>query len=197
MRNLLRRLRNRRFEADIQEKLEFHRSQAEQELGDRHAAQRLMGNETLMREEARAVWLAPWLESVWQDFRYAVRSLRQAPGFTLTAVGALALAIGVNTSYFTVFNAVALRPWPVADPDRVITVFSRSPSDRPAGLPIAEFKYLREHARTLMGSAAYRASVVRFGFEAAGQNFPGPVRIIRLLRRARHRHERWTRLPFR
>lgn len=172
MRNLLRRLRHRRFAADLEEELEFHRHMAERDLGDAAAAQRALGNEVLMREESRAVWIAPWLESVWQDFRYAVRSLRQSPGFTLTAVGALALAIGVNTSYFTVFNAIAIRPWPVADPDRVITVFSRSPLDRPGGFSLAEYRYIGEHARTLAGTAAYRGSAVRFGFETAGKTSP-------------------------
>jgi predicted permease len=162
-------LRNRRFARDLEEELEFHRRMAEQDLGSAEAARRAMGNETLMREEARAVWLAPWLESVWQDLRYAIRSLRQAPGFTLAAAGALALAIGINTSYFTVFNSIAIRPWPVADPGRIVTLFSHSPSSMPGGFSLAEYRYLRDHARSLNGMAAYRQTAVRFGFESAGK----------------------------
>lgn len=168
MRNLLRRLRNRHFAKDIEEELRFHRDMAERDLGDADEARRAMGNETLMREDARAVWISPWLESVWQDLRYAVRSLRQSPGFTVAAVVALALAIGVNTSYFTVFNAIAIRPWPVADPGRIITIFSTSKTNT-GGFSLAEYRYLQKHTRSLQDIVAYRHAAVRFGFEAAGR----------------------------
>src|SRR5947209_7329808 len=82
----------------------------------RAAAARALGNLTLARENSRAVWLLPWIESLWQDLAYGVRGLRRQPGFTLVAVAALAVAIGLNASLFTVFNAIALRPWPVKDP---------------------------------------------------------------------------------
>src|SRR5207302_8277358 len=78
-----------------------------------------------MREESRAVWIWPWLESVGQDVRYAIRNLRRQPGFTLVALLALGSGIGVNTSLFTVFNALALRPWPVKDSSRVVNVFRK------------------------------------------------------------------------
>jgi predicted permease len=172
MRSLWRRLRYRNFHQDVEQELDFHRKMAEEELGDAHAARRAMGNETRMREDSRAVWIAPWLESVWQDLRYAFRSLLHSPGFTLSAVGALALAIGVNTSYFTVFNAIAIRPWPVADPANIVTVFSSSVTIKPAGLAVAEYRYLRDRTRTLQGLIAYRATAVRLGFEAAGKASP-------------------------
>jgi macrolide transport system ATP-binding/permease protein len=58
-----------------------------------------------------------------QDIRYAVRTLRATPGFAAVAVVALALGIGVNTGIFTVLNAVALRPLPLEDPSRVVSVY--------------------------------------------------------------------------
>jgi hypothetical protein len=70
-------------------------------------------NTTLAREDARAVWIWPWLESVTQDARYAVRNLRAQPGFAAIAILTLGCAIGLNTRLFTVFNAIGLRPWPV------------------------------------------------------------------------------------
>jgi macrolide transport system ATP-binding/permease protein len=60
---------------------------------------------------------------LWQDVRYAVRTLRATPGFAAVAVVALALGIGVNTGIFTVLNAVALRPLPLKDPNRVVSVY--------------------------------------------------------------------------
>src|SRR5258705_5516049 len=59
---------------------------------------------------------AQWLESVRQDFRYAVRQLRNSPGFTAAAVLSLALGIGANTAIFQLVNAIRLRSLPVSKP---------------------------------------------------------------------------------
>ncbi|MBZ5576289.1 MAG: ADOP family duplicated permease [Acidobacteriia bacterium] len=165
MRKLIRRLRyltrRRGFEAELAEEMEFHRALKAQELG----AGGGMGNMTLAREEAREVWLAPWLESFWRDLVFGVRMLRRQPGFTLLALLALGSTVGINTSLFTVFNAVALRPWPVKDPSRVVNMFHIVAADagrnRPAGtagFSIAESRYLSEHARTLSGVIAMRGA---------------------------------------
>ena len=93
----------------------------------RAAARREMGNITRAREDSRSVWIASWLESVWQDIVYALRSLRRQPSFTLAALAALILGIGINSSAFTFFNAIGLRPWPVHDPSRVVRIYDRGP----------------------------------------------------------------------
>jgi predicted permease len=60
------------------------------------------------------------LESLAQDLRYGARTFLRRPGFTLAAIGSLALGIGVTTALFTVLNAVALRPLPYTDADRLL-----------------------------------------------------------------------------
>ena len=120
------------------------------------AGRRAMGNTTLMREDSRAVWIWPWLESIWRDLAYALRSFRRQPGFALVAILTLSCAIGLNTSLFTVFNAVALRPWPVRDPARMVKVFRlmKNPPkgfDSVGGFSVAEYRYLAEHSKSMAG----------------------------------------------
>ncbi|HEY7353896.1 MAG TPA: ABC transporter permease [Terriglobales bacterium] len=62
------------------------------------------------------------METLFQDLRYALRQLRKAPGFTLTAVITLALGIGANTAIFTLVQGIMLRSLPVVDPSRIYRV---------------------------------------------------------------------------
>jgi predicted permease len=160
MGNLLRRIRylfhHRRHEADLNAEMQFHRDMLAGEFpDDRARAARAWGNATIAREEARAVWILPWIESFWQDFAYGVRGLWRQPAFSVVALGALGLAIGLNSSLFTVFNAVALRPWPVRDPGRVVNVVRRARKGPAAGhtggFGVVEWRYLAGHAKAFSG----------------------------------------------
>ncbi len=62
------------------------------------------------------------------DFRYARRRLRASPGFALTSIATLALAIGASTALFSVLNAVLLRPLPFEAPDRLVMLWTEIPS---------------------------------------------------------------------
>jgi putative ABC transport system permease protein len=86
----------------------------------RAAASRKFGNTTLIREEIYSMNTLNFLEAVWRDLLYALRTMRQNPVFATTAVLTLALAIGGNTAMFTVIDAVLLNPLHYHDPDRLV-----------------------------------------------------------------------------
>ena len=184
LRRLWRIIRFRRVEDELAEELQFHHEMKSQELERdgvpareaRLAAHAALGNVTRSREDARAVWIWPWLESVWQDITYAVRSLRRQPGFTLVAIVALGVAIGLNTSLFTVFAGLALRPMTgLTEPSRVVTVMQASTifgRINEIGLSYPEFRFLDEGARTVNGLVAHRALSVYLESDQIARSTP-------------------------
>lgn len=88
------------------------------------------------------------------DLRHAWRALLRTPGFLVTSVGTLALAIGAVTGMFSVVNAVILRPLPYADPDRLVALAGTAPgSDLPErfGLGFEFYFHYKEHSKLLDG----------------------------------------------
>jgi putative ABC transport system permease protein len=96
------------------------RARAVHEFGDSSELRRdLVGREA--GTERRRMWRW-WIEDVAQDVRFALRSFRKNPGFAGIGLATLGLGIGAAVAMFTVVNAVALKPLPYADPDRLIAV---------------------------------------------------------------------------
>ena len=124
----------REIDADIAAEMREHLEELAGELeaaglsrreAEREARKRF-GNPTLLEERSREVWRWRALEQLGTDTRYALRQLRRAPGFALTSALTLALGIGATTIVFSLVNAVILRPLPFPDPDRLVSVQSRS-----------------------------------------------------------------------
>ncbi|HEY6401265.1 MAG TPA: ABC transporter permease, partial [Blastocatellia bacterium] len=63
------------------------------------------------------------MQTLWQDIRFGLRIMRNAPGFTAVATLALALGIGVNTTILSVVNGFVIRPLPVEKPDQLVAPF--------------------------------------------------------------------------
>src|SRR5689334_17663106 len=86
--------------------------------------------------------------SLFQDIRFAVRLLLKDRWFSLVAVTALALGIGVNATVFTLVNAVLIRGLPFHDSDRLYMLGVREPKDDGGGQPISRPDFLDWRAAT-------------------------------------------------
>ena len=118
--------RRKRSAEDFAEEIKTHLELEADELQSsglsedeaRWKARREFGNVRAAQERfnLKGRWVG--LENLLRDLRFGLRSLRQSPGFTATAIVTLALGVGANTAVFSLMNAVLLRSLPVSDPDR-------------------------------------------------------------------------------
>jgi putative ABC transport system permease protein len=117
----------RKKEDDLDRELRSHLElEAEERQQDglpsgesRYAAQRALGNTTLIKERTRDMWGWMFVEQFWQDLKYAVRGLRRTPGFAAVALLSLGLGIGATTSLFSVVYGVLIAPYPYAKPNEI------------------------------------------------------------------------------
>ncbi len=120
----------RRLDDDFDREVEAHLAHVAEENMRRGMAQdeayrearRHFGSVTQVKESQRENRGVPQVDTVFRDLRYAARMLRKSPGFTLVAILTLGLGIGVNTTLFTAFNAVALKPLPVKNPENIVRI---------------------------------------------------------------------------
>ena len=136
-------INRRRFDAELESDMEFHREMAAR------AGRSNFGNTLRMREQAREAWGWTWLDRLVQDLRYGLRILARTPGFTLMAVLVLAIGIGVNVAAFTVFDMVALEPLPVRDPSSLVRLERYSPNANTDGMPYTSLLFYGKNAKTM------------------------------------------------
>jgi putative ABC transport system permease protein len=170
--NWWRRLRNRdRLERELDAELRYHfdrqvddnirMGMSEEEA--RRGARLDSGGEDQLKESCRDARGTRWVNDIGQDLRFAARLLLKDRRFTLPAVIALALGIGMNGTMFTIVNAM-IRGLPIDNPGRIMSIHARDGAGRWRGSGVS-YLDLRDFqaARTFSGLAAFSQSAMTLG----------------------------------
>jgi predicted permease len=123
----------------------------------RHAAMREMGGVEQRKEECRDARGWGWLDDLVWDTRFALRTLRKAPLFSLTVIGSLAVGIGATTAVFSAVNALLVRRLPYPEPDRLMWIKheGRRLNEGATASFGVHFEDWSRHARTVEAIAAF------------------------------------------
>ena len=163
---LLGAFRHKHTDADLAREIASHLVMLEDEFRRRglsaeeasRAARKAYGGVEQATQSHRDERSILWLEQTFQDIRHASRALARSPGFTIVAVITLALGIGLNTTIFSAYDAVALKPLPVADAGSVVRL-ERWFKDRALGdiqyaFSYPEYVYCRDHQDAFQNAMA-------------------------------------------
>ncbi len=156
--------RRKKMEEQLEKELRFHLDEHVNELITRGNAPDLaqrnarlaLGGPEQVKEKCRDARGTRWLEDLFQDFSYALRTLRQRPGFAAVAILTLALGSGATTVMFTVVNGVLLKPLDYPEANRLVTVHGKTEKyGEQWGFSYPEFHDYQSASRTLGSVAAW------------------------------------------
>ncbi len=145
----------------------------------RRQARLRLGGAAQLRETLHDLRGIPWLETLLQDVRFGLRTLRKNPGFLAVCVTALAFGIGVNTAMFSVLYAVVLEPFPFPQANRIVVGWKADPArgvnDAERGL--IELSYLdwkdwRSQSKSFEDMAAMPTTTNGYSYTMTGQGEP-------------------------
>ncbi|HWW18385.1 MAG TPA: ABC transporter permease [Candidatus Saccharimonadales bacterium] len=173
--------RNRRND-ELHEEIQAHLTLAEREEMEsgctkkeaQSAARREFGNVSIAEETTRDMWGTRWLTDFFQDFRYAVRTLRQRPGFAVVAIVTLALGIGANSAAFGLVDSAFLHALPFREPERLVHVWTTDASGELHTPSPTEYLALRKTSKSFQQVTG--AGWMDFFYDDAqssGQTLPG------------------------
>ena len=178
--------RRQRVELELNEELQYHLERKTEEYlaqgltpeESRQAAVRAMDGLTQRKEECRDVRGWRTVDNTVQDVRYALRLLAKSPGFTITAILTLALAIGANSVVFGVLNGLILRPLNVP---RAESLYGTEYGDGSGWQSYPNYVDLRDRNRSFESLAAFnfafmgmdtgKDATVSNGFSTSGNYF--------------------------
>jgi putative ABC transport system permease protein len=166
-----------RIEAELNEELQYHLDREIQRAIDagmnpeeaRYAALRSTAAIEQRKEECRDARGVRWLEDSMNDARFAIRTLRKVPAFTVTVIAALAFCIGINTAIFSIVDTVLFRPLPFPVQERLVAVTEGVPG---LGFPVLPFSppdylFVAANNRSFAGTAIYHTQ--SYEISGAGQ----------------------------
>jgi putative ABC transport system permease protein len=171
--NWWQRLRNQdRLERELDAELRYH---FDREVADnvrmgmseeeaRRRARLDLGGDDLLKENCRDARGTRWVADTAQDLRFAARLLLKDVRFTLPAVLALALGIGMNGTMFTIVNAM-IRGLPIDGPERIMSIHARDGAGRWRGFGVSylDFRDFQAATKTFAGLAAFSQSTATLG----------------------------------
>ncbi|HEY6249240.1 MAG TPA: ABC transporter permease, partial [Candidatus Angelobacter sp.] len=149
--------RTREREQDMMEEFESHlqmhiddnvRAGMSPQEARRQAVLKFGGMESAkesIRDRARFLWV----ESAWQDFRYALRGLQRNPGFATTAIVSLALGIGASLAIFTVADNLLLRPLPYPEASRLVMIYEANQREKADHNEVSPANYFDWRAQSI------------------------------------------------
>ena len=173
--------RKRRADAELDEEVRGYADLLAQEkirngmdeAQARREAKMELGGVEQVKEQVRGIRAGHFLETLWQDIRFAARMLRKNPGFTAVAVLTLALGIGANAAIFSMVDGLILRMPPVAKPEQVTTLAVQAIDgayDNDFSYP--NFVDIRNQSTAVFSEVAGAMDFQQDGLSADGNNEP-------------------------
>jgi macrolide transport system ATP-binding/permease protein len=156
-------LNRRRLEEELEREMQSHRAF----LAESGAAPARFGSPLRLREQSRDVWGWNWLDTAWQDLRYAKRTL--TPGYALTAGLILSLGIGLNLALFQMVNVLLLRTPPYKDPQTLARFYRMAKESTSSSVPHRLAQFVRDNNRALSAVLTRRGGELAWGEDAADQ----------------------------
>jgi len=153
------------MEEQLEKELRFHIEQHTADLiahgydptEARRQARLALGGPEQVRESCRDARGTRWLLDLWQDLRYALRTLRQKPGFTSVSVLTLALGIGASTAIFSAVNSILFEPLPYPHAGRVTMIWDHGADNPRLEGTFGTYRELLARSRSFEALAAMKA----------------------------------------